>query len=188
MRREKRLHGETGGCRPCYIASSPSRAAPQAPTISGSGQMLRDTPSFSSSALTTWVFRNAARHHVRRLRQARDKSAADLPAMARWTPAAMSAFSRFFAVGDDLALGKNRAHGADFDASLRFERDRPQLVDRDLASGPWPPKRPVPAAPLSFIAKSATSPLGSRWMAFESCPPMSRIVRTCRVKKRAPLA
>ena len=40
-----------------------------------------------------------------------------------------------------------------------------------------PRKRPVPAAHLSFMQKSTTSPVGPTRMALVSCPPMSTTVR-----------
>ena len=50
-------------------------------------------------------------------------------------------------------------------------------------------KRPVPAAHLSFITNSTTLPVvGSTLMAFESCPPMSMIVRAFGMSACAPIA
>jgi hypothetical protein len=49
-------------------------------------------------------------------------------------------------------------------------------------------KRPVPAAHLSFIPKSITSPAGPIRIAFESCPPMSTRIPGVAASAKAPRA
>ena len=107
-----------------------------------------------------------------------------MPAMARQTPFAMSAFSLLLAMREMTSDSANTEHMLVISMSS---------VDR-RATGPSSStsisrvraiisrKRPVPAAHLSFMTKSVTSPASFKWMALLSWPPMSRIVRTLGLK------
>ena len=105
-------------------------------------------------------------------------------ATARQIPFAMSVFSRLLAIREMTSDSANTEHMlvisiSSFDcramgpsSSTSTSRER-AIISR---------KRPVPAAHLSFMTKSATSPFSFRRMALLSWPPMSRMVRTAGLK------
>ena len=107
-----------------------------------------------------------------------------LPATAWQTPAAMSGFSSLLAMSEMTSDSAKTEHmlaisrcfllsSAAGPSSSRLISSERAIISR---------KRPVPAAHLSFIAKSVTSPVAFTWMALLSWPPMSRMVRTAGLK------
>jgi hypothetical protein len=88
-------------------------------------------------------------------------------------------------------LREDHALTADHGGVLGLQRHVAQVMQLDAKQEPppFPEKRPVPAAHLSFITNSTTLPVSrSTLMAFESCPPMSRIVRASGMSAWAPMA
>ncbi len=102
-------------------------------------------------------------------------NAAVREAMARFSPATISRVSLPSAISETTSLSANTVHML---LSVRFSRaprsnSPSSAISTCRARAMASRKRPVPAAHLSFMAKSLTPPRRSRRMALLSCPPIS---------------
>ena len=99
--------------------------------------------------------------------------------MARQIPLAISVFSLLLAIKEITSDSANTEHILVISMS---SVDCKAIVPSSLISTSnvlaiISRKRPVPAAHLSFITKSMTSPLSLNLIPLLSCPPISKIVR-----------
>ena len=102
----------------------------------------------------------------------------------------MSAMGVSSATSDTTSLSANTVHMLDIFTSCRHSRPTRQNSSSgsSMARAVASRKRPVPAAHLSFMTKFTTPPASSRWMTFESWPPMSMMVSASGARKWAPRA
>ena len=167
------------------------RAAPSAPASCGSsGTSSRIPKRFSRALRAAGFFATPPVMTAGAAHPTRSASAAIRSAMARCTPHAMSSGDAPEAMREITSDSANTVHIELTERDLREARERWPIRSRSISSvrAITSRNRPVPAAHLSFIAKSVTLPSGESRMTLLSCPPMSSTVAALGNRRRAPLA
>ena len=166
-------------------------AAPSAPVSCGSSGTRKRIRNRSSSALRAPGF--FATPPVRTAGGAipsRSARAAIRSEIARCTPQAISSGAAPEAMRDTTSDSAKTVQVELTESDRVARRERSPIRSRSISSVLAITSRnlPVPAAHLSFMAKSATFPSGPSRITLLSCPPMSRTVSAPGKRRLAPRA